>query len=504
LPAFARRLIASLRARLLLVAVALVAIGLVSSDVATYAALQAFLMRRVDQQLQSVATGASRFLVGAPGLPPGFAAGGRGGADRIVALASSGVYIQFRDAQGTVLASYDSRVDPGGAARPAPALPAALPVPAATTVVDARPDVISPPFEVATESDKGPHWRVVAVSNPATGQQAAVAVPLTDVAATLSSLLGIETLFTAVALLLVGLGALWLVRVSLRPLDAIGDTAGAIAAGDLTRRIEVADPHTEVGRLGIALNAMLAQIEAAFRERQASENRLRRFIADASHELRTPLSSIRGYSELFRRGAESRPADLAKTMRRIEEEAARMGVLVDDLLLLARLDQGRPLEREAVDLAELARVAVDAAQAVEPDRPLTLEAPAPVLVAGDRDRLRQVLDNLLANVRTHTPAGTPAVVRVAAEGGLAAIEVRDGGPGLGPEEAEKAFERFYRADPSRSRQHGGAGLGLSIVAAIATAHGGRASVTSVPGGGATFRIELPVADLPAPPAALAG
>ena len=204
-------------------------------------------------------------------------------------------------------------------------------------------------------------------------------------------------------LLALALLAWWVVHLGLRPLEQMGETAGAIAAGDLSRRVETADERTEVGRLGLALNSMLGQIEGAFAERTASEARLRRFVADAAHELRTPLTSIRGYAELFRRGASTRPDDLAKTMRRIEEGAARMGVLVEDLLLLARLDQGRPLDREPVDLTRLTAAAVDDLRVVSPDRPVVYESNGAVVVNGDEHRLRQVLANLLENARTHTP-----------------------------------------------------------------------------------------------------
>ena len=282
-----------------------------------------------------------------------------------------------------------------------------------------------------------------------------------------------------------------MVRIGLRPLVAIEHTAAAIGAGDLSKRVERAEPRTEIGRLGLALNAMLGQIEHAFRAREASEEKLRRFVADASHELRTPLAAVRAYAELFKRGASARPDDLERAMSGISRESERMSLLVEDLLLLARLDEGRPLERSPVDLREVVGEAVETARTVEPSRPISLEA-EPAVVLGDRDRLRQVLDNLLANVRAHTPPGSAVQVRVTRNAASAVIEVEDTGPGLGEQEVEQVFERFHRGDPSRSRSSGGVGLGLSIVAAVAEAHGGSASVDSVPGEGSTFRIKLPL------------
>lgn len=306
------------------------------------------------------------------------------------------------------------------------------------------------------------------------------------------------------ALLAVTLLSWRAVRRGLRPLESIAVTASAIGGGDLARRVSEAGPRTEVGRLGRALNAMLGQIESAFEERQRTEERLRRFVADASHELRTPVATIRGYAELFRRGAASRPDDLAQAMARIESEARRMGSLVEELLLLAKLDQGLPLAREAVDLNALAAEAVDDARVRAPGSPLFLETggDGPVVVPGDADRLRQVLANLLANVRQHTPEGTEARVRIDRVDGRALIEVADNGPGLDEERAQHVFERFYRADPSRSRPSGlpggtgeeGSGLGLSIVAAVAKAHGGVVGVDARPGEGAAFRVLLPTAD----------
>jgi len=238
---------------------------------------------------------------------------------------------------------------------------------------------------------------------------------------------------------------------------------------------------------------MLAQIESAFRAREASERKLRRFVADASHELRTPLAAVRAYAELFSRGAAERPDDLARSMTGIGRESERMTVLVDDLLLLARLDEGRPLERKPVELDDVVGEAVEMAQTVEPERPIELQTEHAVVV-GDRDRLRQIVDNLLANVRTHTPPGTAVQVSVRRENGNAEIAVSDAGPGLEPDQLAHVFERFYRADPSRARASGGVGLGLSIVAAVAQAHGGTVEARSDPGQGATFTIALPLAE----------
>jgi two-component system OmpR family sensor kinase len=273
----------------------------------------------------------------------------------------------------------------------------------------------------------------------------------------------------------------------------MGGVAAHIAAGDLTRRVEPATPQTEIGRLGLALNGMLSQIEAAFAESAASNARLRRVIADASHELRTPLTSIRGYAEMLRRGAAESPADSESARRRIEQESIRMTGLVDDLLVLARLDQGRPLAKEEVDLRAIANDAVADARVVAPQRDISISANGPVVVTGDDTRLRQVMGNLMRNALVHTPQQTPIEVAVATDGGLGRMSVADHGPGLTEGEVSRIFEPFYRADPSRSRDSGGAGLGLSIVSAVVTAHGGRVKVRQTDGGGATFEVELPLA-----------
>jgi two-component system, OmpR family, sensor kinase len=319
---------------------------------------------------------------------------------------------------------------------------------------------------------------------------------LGDAQATLRHILLVVALASAAVLVTLLAVAVWVLRHGVSPLTAMAETAGAIAAGDLSRRVEQAGGRTEAGQLGSALNRMLEQIEEAFRVRGESEERLRRFVADASHELRTPLTSIRGYAELWRRGGLQSPEELADAMRRMEDEAQRMGALVDDLLLLARLDEGRPVELRTVRLDLLVADAVRDAQAVEPGRPIDLEA-EPAAVLGDEHRLRQVVGNLLANVRVHTPAGTPVHVTIAPRDGKARLEVADEGPGLPPEVASRVFERFFRGDASRTRARGGTGLGLSIVAAVAEAHGGRVAVDTAPGKGARFIVEIPLNAVPA-------
>ncbi len=462
----------SLRARLVLGVIVLSAIGLAVANVATYASLRSFLIDRTDASLEQSHGGIEHELQrsgcnaedGRP--PPGV---------------DPGDFVQVRTAEGAVVCSW--QLTPLGEAAPSPpALPETV-EPSGT-----GPDEASY-FTVPARDGDG-RYRVRASIEPHTGATLITATPLTDVDATLRRLLAIMLLVTAAVLAALAVLGLWVVRIGLRPLDEIGRTAAAIADGDLTRRVERAESRTEVGRLGLALNAMLAQIESLFDAQAASERRLRRFVADASHELRTPLAAVRAYAELFGRGADRRPDDLERAMTGISRESERMTLLVEDLLLLARLDEGRPLERAPVELDEVVAEAVDSAVAVDPDRPVDLEA-EPVVVLGDRERLRQVLDNLLSNVRAHTPAGSPVRVRVGSENGLAVIEVSDTGPGMTSDEAARVFERFYRSDTSRSRATGGVGLGLSIVAAVTEAHGGSVSAHSTPGDGATFRITFP-------------
>jgi two-component system, OmpR family, sensor kinase len=355
------------------------------------------------------------------------------------------------------------------------------------------------PFTV--HSTSGPRdWRAIAGLN-VQGDTLVVAVPLDEVQHTVGQLARIELVVGGVVLLLLGAGAFLVVRRSLKPLVEVESAAQAVAAGDLTQRVPEGDARTEIGSLSRSFNTMVAQVEEAFAERaaseaeaRASEDRMRRFVGDASHELRTPLTSIRGFAELYRQGALPSQDDVDRAMSRVESEAARMGLLVEDLLLLARLDQQRPLERTPVDLLELATDAVQDARAVDPSRAVDLEViaqgPAPV-VSGDAPRLRQVLGNLVGNALTHTSA--PVTVRVSTTASTAVVEVADAGPGIPVEDRGRVFERFYRADTSRTRRSGGTGLGLSIVAALVAAHRGSVEVDETPGGGATFRVTLPLA-----------
>ena len=316
---------------------------------------------------------------------------------------------------------------------------------------------------------------------------------------TLHTLFLTEAAVTAGALVLALAGGWWLVRLGLRPLEDVEATAESIAAGNLDQRVPGADQPTEVGRLARALNVMLERIQAAFAARVASEERakesqehLRRFVADASHELRTPIAAVSAYAELFERGAAANETDLPRVIAGIRTETARMDRLVNDLLTLARLDEGVPMQLAPVELVSLVSDAVRTATAVGPDWPVQFWAATPLEVTGDKDRLRQVVDNLLANVRAHTPSGTATTVRLDQVGDDARIEVRDTGPGMPTEQAERVFERFYRLDPARARTSGGSGLGLSIVAAIVAAHGGTVSANSAPGQGMTVTVLLPM------------
>jgi two-component system OmpR family sensor kinase len=506
-----------LRVRLVAALLVLVVAALIGAGAAATTTMQAYLVGRVDAQLQEVAEHPVSGLAAAGSMPGREREDGPADDDR--SHLPSAYVIEVLDARGGIV--YGPTSNLVDTQEPLPRLPhLTVPTDGGTRSSEETVEAVSGDgrwrvaVRSATLSDGSPGTLLVAQS-------------LGDVQNTVGRLMLLFAVIGGVAVLLIaGLGYL-VVRASLRPLEEVERTAAAIARGDLSQRVPPIDPRTEIGQLSAALNTMLAEIEVAFAERAASEqaarrseqqvraseaaarrseDRMRRFVADASHELRTPLTTIRGFAELYRQGAAAEPEDVRRLMRRIEDEAARMGLLVEDLLLLARLDQQRPLARTPVDLLVLAADAVHDAQAVEPSHPIRLDVgpidPPPV-VTGDEPRLRQVLANLLGNAVLHTPAGTPVTVRVATEPGrgtgvlAAVLTVSDEGPGLTAEHAARVFERFYRADPSRGRADGGTGLGLAIVAALVAGHGGTVDVDAASGRGARFRVELPLAPLPA-------
>ncbi|MEU9043166.1 MULTISPECIES: HAMP domain-containing sensor histidine kinase [unclassified Kitasatospora] len=487
----------SLRARLLVLALVLVTTGLAVSDTFVLGTVRAQLVEQLDEQLQRYGLPLSRkppaqVTAPTPGRPAP--------TGRRTSLPSQ-YLVQFLSSDGKVQAVMRQPVSDTD---PAPQLVGLDPARTA-------PDT---PFDLPDQ--RGHHrWRVLVLPLQTPRGQAAgpstfaspavtpthvmVAVSREDTDATLGKL---RTSFLAIGgavLLLIAALGFFAVRAGLRPLQRIEAGAELIAAGELSHRMPELSPGTEVGRLSIALNGMLTQIEAAFAARAESEARMRRFVADASHELRTPLAGIRGFAELYRMGALPTEADVKRTMTRIESEADRMGALVEDLLVLARLDEERPLDLAPMDLRTLAADALHDLTALDPSRPVALTGPAgtgapgaaPVL--GDEARLRQVVTNLVGNAVKHTPAGTPVRIGVGARpDGTCLLEVADAGPGLTAEQAQRVFDRFFRVDASRSRDNGGgAGLGLAIATALTHAHGGTLSLETAPGAGATFRVELP-------------
>lgn len=464
-----------LRVGLVAAMLLLVGCGLLASGIAVTSALRHDLVSRVDQTLID----ASNSWAQAPRRMPAPDEGPN------PARPPSDFYVRGVDANGNVWMAVNDR--------------------------DAEPDLPDDndvgPNPVTIDSLKGSRvqWRAVSVRGPA-GELTTVAIDLSNVESTVRSLAWSQVAIGTAVLVVLGVAGYWVVHRSLRPLAEVEQTAAAIAAGQLDRRVPQRDPRTEVGRLSVALNGMLAQIqqamassEASAEQARTSEERMRRFITDASHELRTPLTTIRGFAELYRQGA---ARDVEMLMSRIESESRRMGLLVDDLLLLARLDAQRPLERRRVDLLALASDAVHDAQSIAPRRRITMEVvdgPGTPEVLGDDARLRQVLGNLVANAVQHTPETAAITVRVGTSGDDAVLEVADEGPGMTPEDAHRVFERFYRTDSSRARASGGTGLGLSIVDSLVYAHGGRVTVTTAPGQGCCFRVSLPrIADVPAP------
>jgi two-component system, OmpR family, sensor kinase len=475
---------ASLRARVLASVLLLATLGLVALAAVTYAEQRSFLLGRVDQQLRGSGDALSIALDNAgfgPAVTNGPSDGdnhaGHGRPGAAPSNLPPGTYGQRRAASGKVLGHI--LISYGQAAPAAPQIPKSVP--------------IGTLFTVGSAGSSGLRYRAYAIHDREDSGLTVVAVPLREVDQTLDRLLLVEALVIAGVLVALGLSAFFVVRLGLRPLDRMEVTAGQIAAGQLSRRVSPATSRTEVGRLGLALNAMLERLEQAFEQRRASEERLRRFLADASHELRTPLASIRGYAELFRMGATRDEAETQTAMRRIEEESKRMGVLVEDLLTLARLDEAPELVLAPVDLAQLARDAVEDARATASERTIGLNAPATAVVSGDSHRLRQVLGNLLRNALVHTEPGTPIEVVIAQDEQNVTLSVRDHGPGLPNTAPERLFDRFWRAEGGRERGKAGAGLGLSIVGTVVDVHGGSVIAENAEGGGARFTVALPKA-----------
>lgn len=458
----------SLRARVLL-GMAVIAVVLAVSAVAISRVTRGHLVEQVDAQLEDAGPQLRGMLRDAEPLP-------QGPTPRL-----SDLYVGIISAQGVLETVHapDLRGD---------SVP--LPVVGAGDVRRlAAGDAITVPSD-----DSGSRYRLLARAQGPRGALAVVGLSLDDVDSAVRRLVAVETVALLAVLAVLTLVAWWVVRLGVRPVRRMTEAAGAIAAGDLSQRVPEGTPGTEAAALGDALNQMLGRIEDAFETRRAGEERLRQFVADASHELRTPVTTIRGYAELYRAGALDREGELPEAMRRTEQEAVRMGNLVDDLLRLARLDEGRPLTTTSVDLAGLAADAVQDARATQPDRQIAVES-EPAVVEGDEDGLRQVIANLIGNALVHAP-GSPIEVAVRVDGDRAVLEVTDHGPGLPPRDAARAFERFYRSDTSRSRQHGGTGLGLAIVEATVHAHGGTVELTSDHGRGTVVRVELPRAVSP--------
>jgi two-component system OmpR family sensor kinase len=466
----------SLRLRLLLTLAPLFILGLAAADIGTYAALQSSLVQNVDNQLLSIDHGAGNVLQQNGAQPP-FPGGGDSGSGQL----PPGTYGELLTASGQASGGelYGGSVL---TTQSHPMFPTTIYKDANNTTL-----MLTVPGTGTWES-----YRVLVTpdtNDP--GTDLVVALPLDGVDTTLSTLLLFEIAISSGITIIVLVVTWLLVRRGMRPLERMGATARSIAAGNLGKRVSPSNERTEVGQLGLALNGMLSQIERAFAQRDVTEQKLRHFVSDASHELRTPLTSMRGYAELLQRNPDMTRDDVLLAVRRIEDETRRMGVLVDDLLLLARLDQGRPLDRAPVDLTSMVNDAVSDARAADPGRAVTAQIEKPVTVTGDDLRLRQAVANLVRNALVHTPAGSPVEVALQAQNGQAEIDVIDHGPGVPAVQRDRIFERFHRADPTRSRDQGGSGLGLSIAAAVVTAHGGQISITDTPGGGATFRIELP-------------
>lgn len=474
-----------LRTRLILVSLSLSAVAILASDFASNSALRSFLINQVDTQLNSIAGGSLLRLDRAgidpnstedgsstPGLTPVRPLGG-------VPTATS---VTLLDLNGKVVGHLGGDLAQGSTTNPFTGLN-----------ISKVLEYNGKPFTLQ-EQGSAPDIRAIARLLPSGEEIVVVSVALDSVDRTLGELRWIYLLISLILLNAIAIIANLIIRLSLRPLTQIEETAAAIAEGDFSARLPEQNPRTEVGRLTQSLNTMLGRIEDAFEARTQSESKLRRFVADASHELRTPLTAIRGFAELHRQGAVEGAEKTKELIGRIEKESIRMGSLVEDLLLLARLDQHRQVEREPVDLSLLAAEAVASAKAAGPEHPITLNtSDEDIFVLGDQLRIHQALANLLVNARTHTPAGTPISVTISQSEDETLLTVSDQGPGLSPEHQAKIFERFYRADSSRARTGGeGSGLGLSIVDSVMKALGGSVSVHSVEGEGTTFALHFPI------------
>jgi two-component system OmpR family sensor kinase len=487
-----------------LVVGALAAVALLVANVAGVLLIRSYLLGRIDGQLRGMTrpfANEGRTYNANANPAPGF----NNRNSRFRGLGPDQALYLYQ-ADGTLDTARSSLPDSGG------------PVIEPMTTLTARAATAQPYTVAAT--DGAADWRVIAVPVSATGGVAVVGFSLSEVRQTTDQLMLIDAGVSALVLLLLGAGAAFVVRLGLRPLTVMETLATDISAGNLSGRLADTDPHTEPGRLGVALNSMLGRIETEVDARTASEQRLRQFVADASHELRTPLTSIRGFAELYRRGGAPPGPPLDETMSRIEAEAGRMSVLVEDMLMLARLDRQRPPTMRPVDLLEIAADTIRDAHARVPDRPVRLgglrddiDTFEPATVLGDEHGLRQVATNLVANALQHTPPKAQVTVRVgrglARPPGpatvlsgpatvppgapMAVLEVSDDGPGVPEMHAPRVFERLYRADSSRTRRGnaGGSGLGLAIVAAIVHGHGGWVELDAPHDGGATFRVLLP-------------
>jgi two-component system, OmpR family, sensor kinase len=478
----------SLRKRLTvaLTATVLVALGLVG--VLTFILVNRAQIDQIDAELERAHPPIERAANGGPDNGDGDEDDSAPGFVESVRDLAPGYYAELRDIDGSVLLSVPLRAADGELLVLADA---DVPMPADGATDD---DAVFASIHVAKDESIR-----VRVSRQNNGEVLVIGRSLESVEHTRRRLLVVLSLATVGALAAAAVLGSWLVRVGLRPLTDVERATAKIGDDDLGRRVPGDDAATEVGELARAVNTMLGRLQESFEQRardlealQESEARMRRFVADASHELRTPIAATSAYAELFERGARDRPDDLARAMSGIRSETARMAELVDELLLLAQLDEGRPLAVEPVDLCEIAIEAADAARAVDATRQVAIQLDDVAVVDGDPGRLRQVVDNLIGNVRTHTPPTTRCTVRVMTDHGQAVLSVTDDGPGMSPADAGHAFERFHRADTSRSRASGGSGLGLSIVSAIVEAHHGTVGMEATPGVGTTVTIRLPL------------